>query len=88
MCISYMPLIATVNTIAECLRTDCNILGDKKKSIVLKTRTRHTDYIGTCHIQRENIKTTKRVLHSQSTTRMTNRLQSTTLQYSTNNSEI
>jgi len=24
-----MPLIVTVNTTAECLRTDCNILGDK-----------------------------------------------------------
>jgi len=30
-CISYMPLIVTVKTIAECLRTDCNILGDKKR---------------------------------------------------------
>jgi len=28
-----MPLIVTVNTIAECLRTDCNILGDNKKEI-------------------------------------------------------
>ena len=28
-CISSMPLTVTVNTIAECLRTDCNILGDK-----------------------------------------------------------
>jgi len=26
-----MPLTVTVNTIAECLRTDCNILGDKNK---------------------------------------------------------
>jgi len=26
-----MPLIVTVNTIAECLRTDCNIMGDKIK---------------------------------------------------------
>ena len=26
-----MPLIVTVNTTAECLRTDCNILGDNKK---------------------------------------------------------
>jgi hypothetical protein len=25
-----MPLTVTVNTIAECLRRDCNILGDKK----------------------------------------------------------
>jgi len=30
-CIAYMPLIVTVNTIAECLQTDCNILGDNKK---------------------------------------------------------
>jgi hypothetical protein len=29
-CISYMLLIVPVNRIAECLRTDCNILGDKK----------------------------------------------------------
>jgi len=26
-----MPLTVTVNTIAECLRTDCNILGDNKR---------------------------------------------------------
>jgi len=26
-----MPLTVTVNTIAECLRTECNILGDKLK---------------------------------------------------------
>jgi len=25
-----MPLTVTVNRIAECLRTDCNNLGDKK----------------------------------------------------------
>ena len=30
-CISYMPLIVTVNTTAECLRTDCSTLGDNKK---------------------------------------------------------
>jgi len=30
-CISYMPLIVTVKTIAGCLRTDCNTLGDKKR---------------------------------------------------------
>jgi hypothetical protein len=30
-CTSYMPLIVTVNTVVECLRTDCNILGDKIK---------------------------------------------------------
>jgi len=29
-CTSYMLLIVTVNTIAECLRADCIILGDKK----------------------------------------------------------
>jgi len=27
-----MPLAVTVNTIAECLWTDCNILGDNKKN--------------------------------------------------------
>jgi len=26
-----MPLTVTVNTVAECFRTDCNILGDNKK---------------------------------------------------------
>jgi hypothetical protein len=31
-CISYTPLIVTVNTIGECLRTDINILGGNKKS--------------------------------------------------------
>jgi len=29
-----MQLIVTVNMIAECLRTDCNILGDNKKNIL------------------------------------------------------
>jgi hypothetical protein len=28
-----MPLIVTVNTIAECPRTDCNIYWEKKKSV-------------------------------------------------------
>ena len=31
-CICYMPLTVTVNTNAERLRTDCNILGGNKKS--------------------------------------------------------
>jgi len=26
-----MPLMVTVNMMAECLQTDCNSLGDKKK---------------------------------------------------------
>ena len=30
-CASYMSLIVTVSTLAECLRTDCNILGGKIK---------------------------------------------------------
>ena len=30
-CISYKPLTVNVNTIAECLRVDYNILGDNKK---------------------------------------------------------
>jgi len=34
--ISYMSLIVTVNTTAECLRTDCNILGDNNKNIIKK----------------------------------------------------
>ena len=29
-CIFCKPLTVTVNAIAECLRTDCNILGDNK----------------------------------------------------------
>jgi len=33
-----MPLIVTVNTIAEYLRTDCNILGDKIKKYILILR--------------------------------------------------
>ena len=33
-CISYMPLIVTVNMIAECLLTDCNILGENKKKML------------------------------------------------------
>ena len=37
--ISCMPLILTVNTIAECLRTDCSILGDNKKDLFLKSTT-------------------------------------------------
>jgi len=45
-----MPLIETVNTTAECLRTDCNILGDIKKrtyrgtkvmKLTLRTAVRH-----------------------------------------------
>jgi hypothetical protein len=31
-CVSCMRLTVTINTIAECLRTDCNILGDNKKN--------------------------------------------------------
>jgi len=31
-----MSLIVAVNTIAECLRTDCNILGDDKKKLLAK----------------------------------------------------
>ena len=34
-CISYMLSIVSVNTIAECLRTDCNSLGDKKGVVFL-----------------------------------------------------
>jgi len=30
-----MPLAVTVNTIAECLRTDCNVLGDNNNKKVL-----------------------------------------------------
>ena len=35
-CIAYMTFRVTVNTTAECLRTDCNILGDKiwKKLVI------------------------------------------------------
>ena len=37
-CISYMLLKVTVNTTAECLRTDCNCLGDTIKKKVAYTR--------------------------------------------------
>jgi len=38
-----MPLSVTVNTIAKCLRTDCNILGDNKKNLSDNYRmSRHT----------------------------------------------
>ena len=30
----WMPFVVGVNTIVECLRTDCNIVGNKKKLIV------------------------------------------------------
>jgi hypothetical protein len=35
-----MPLTVTVNTVGECLRTDCNILADdnKKKPVSLSDR--------------------------------------------------
>ena len=33
----------TVNTIAECLRTDCNILGDNKKSSDFGLKLRYND---------------------------------------------
>jgi len=29
-----MPLTLPVNTVAECLRTDCYILGDNKKIVM------------------------------------------------------
>ena len=29
-----MPLVVTVNTVAECLRRDCNILGDNKNNYI------------------------------------------------------
>jgi hypothetical protein len=43
-CISYMPLIVTVNMIAECLRTECNSLGYKKTVtlLILSTRAHET----------------------------------------------
>ena len=46
-CISCIPLEVTVNTIAECLRTDCNILEDNKKKIyILHQQSRRS---GKCH---------------------------------------
>jgi hypothetical protein len=30
-----MPLIVTSNTIAECPRTDCNVLGGRKENITV-----------------------------------------------------
>jgi hypothetical protein len=40
-----MPLTVTVNTIAECLRTDCNILGDNKKYILNSFADKHLDIV-------------------------------------------
>jgi len=40
--ISHVPSVVTVNTIAECLRTDCNILGDnneKKSGLICQTHS-------------------------------------------------
>ena len=34
-CIFYTSLSVTARTIAECLRTDCYILGDKIKNVFL-----------------------------------------------------
>jgi hypothetical protein len=34
-----MPLTVTVNTVAECLRTDCNILGVNKKNDLMNGMT-------------------------------------------------
>jgi uncharacterized membrane protein len=36
-CISYIPIIVTVNKIAECLRTDSSFLGDK----IIKKNSQH-----------------------------------------------
>jgi len=36
-----MPLIVTVSMIVECLRTDCNILGDSKKSSDFRLKQRY-----------------------------------------------
>jgi hypothetical protein len=51
-CISCMPLIVTVNTIAECPRTDCNIYweegGGYRGASDTTERTRKINYnIGT-----------------------------------------
>jgi len=39
-----MPLTVTVNTTAEFLRTDCNILGDKKRKLNLRSRITSSAY--------------------------------------------
>jgi len=44
-----MPLTVTVSTIAECLRTDCNILGDDKKLMLQQVYTNGTFYRRTEH---------------------------------------
>jgi len=45
-----MPLTVTVNSIAECLRTDCNILEDKKKcsNILLSNEPKLPDTLKLC----------------------------------------
>ena len=47
-CISYMLLTVTVNRISECLRTDCNCLGAKLYTGILKMIVR---VLTTCHTQ-------------------------------------
>jgi len=42
-----MPLIVTVKMTAECRRTDCNILGDKK---IMKRLCSVDRRSGTCHV--------------------------------------
>jgi len=39
-----MPLTVTVNTIAECLRTDCNIVGDNNNNNNEKLKEKFGDY--------------------------------------------
>ena len=43
-----MPLTVTVNMIAECLRTDCSILGDKLKNFKFKEASRELKGLSTC----------------------------------------
>jgi len=45
-----MPLTLPVNTVAECLRTDCYILGDKKKLCFVKTGAWNQCAVGSCCI--------------------------------------
>jgi len=46
-----MPLTVTVNMIAQCLRTDCNILGDKckKNYFIVPGRGESGNYLCTRH---------------------------------------
>jgi len=56
-----MPLTLPVNTVAECLRTDCYILGDKKKILQAPSTT---DWKGYRSAATLNVLWTKTLCHT------------------------